>query len=149
MKVFYVFMGLIQAFILKIFPFLGYEGVINTQINIYKKMKRAAPSDIPENEILNYLIDTRVRSLPRISSQESELDYYLPILENTDKTLEDVVWSIVEYEYFLSCEDKVISKLQRMGIPPEEIPAEIEKLKQKPKIYLKRKIDKEIKNRFS
>ncbi|MBA7469197.1 hypothetical protein ES707_04463 [subsurface metagenome] len=146
MKVFYVFMGLIQALILRIFPFLGYEGVINTQINIYKRIKRVAPPDISENEILNYLIDSRVRSLPRISSQESEIAYYLPILENSEKTLEDVVWSIVEYEYFLSSEGKTINKLQRMGIPRDEIPMEIESLKEKPRMYLRRKIDKEIKN---
>ncbi len=146
MKVFHVFMGLIQTLILKIFPFLGYEGVINTQINIYKRIKRVAPQDISENEILNYLIDSRIRSLPRIASQESEIAYYLPMIENAIKTLEEVVWSIVEYEYFLSREDKVINKLQRTGIPPEEITIEIEKLKEKPRMYLRRKIDKEIKN---
>ena len=146
MKVFYVFMGLIQALFLKIFPFLGYEGVINTQINIYKRIKRAAPPDISENEILNYLIDSRIRSVPRVSSQENEFAYYLPMLEDSGKTLEDVVWSIVEYEYFLSREEKVINKLQVMGISPEEITIEIEKLKEKPRMYLRRKIDKEIKN---
>lgn len=53
----------------------GYMGVVDTQISIYNRLKKAMP-ELSENEILNKLILSRIKTLPRIASEEEEYTYY-------------------------------------------------------------------------
>jgi hypothetical protein len=139
-------MGIIKTFLLKISSALGYQGVINTQISIYNRLRRKAPQ-IPENELLNYLINSRIRSIPRVASKEREYAYYMPLLENSNKTLEDVIWSIVEYECILSREEELLPQAYKMGLLPSEALAQIEDFKAGVKSDIKASIKKKVKRR--
>lgn len=92
-----------------IFPLLGYKGVVNTQIKIYRKLKKKFPQ-APENDLLNSLIVSRMKAWPKISSQDEEAIHYKLVLENPDKTLEDVIWEIVFYENIKSRTDELLKK---------------------------------------
>ena len=146
MKVFYIVIALIKAFLLKIFPSLGYEGVINTQISVYNKLKKRAP-EMPENDLLNHLIISRIEALPRVASKEEEYAHYTPLLENVDKTLEDVIWAIVEYEYILSRQEKVFNQLSKMGLSQPEILAGMDDEMAKIGRHIRESIRKKAKKR--
>ncbi len=145
MNVFHIIIGLVQAIFLKVFPSLGYEGVINTQISVYNKIKKRAP-EMSENESLNYLINSRIRSIPRVASKEEEYAHYTPLLEDANKTLEDVIWAIVEYEYVLSREEQLFNKLSKMGLSEPEIAAARDDQMAKPRRYIKESIKKKVKS---
>ena len=117
MKVFYFVISLIRGFFLTIFPSLGYKGLINTQISVYNRLKRRIP-ELPENELLNKLITSRIKSLPKVGSHEQE--YYAPLLRNPSKTLEDVIWAIIDYEYIQSRAQEAIIKGQSMGLTADQ-----------------------------
>ena len=85
----------IKDFLLKIFG--GYKGVILTQISLYNKAKRVVP-ELSEDDLLNELIISRIKTRLRPAAREQEYIHYEPLLENPHKTLEDVIWAIVEYE---------------------------------------------------
>lgn len=87
----------IKDFLLKIFG--GYKGVVLTQISLYNKGKRVAP-ELPEDDLLNELIVSRIRTRLRGAAKEEEYIHYRPLLENPHKTLKDVIWAIIEYEVF-------------------------------------------------
>jgi len=88
--------------ILYIISKLGYKSLINTQIEVYDKLKKQH-LEASESDLLNLLIISRTfsRSLPNVTFTEESLRYK-PILDNPDKTLEDVIWAIAKYEYFES-----------------------------------------------
>lgn len=114
-------MSFIEVFLLKAFsPLFGYKGVINTQINVYNRLKKRMP-EIPENELLNELITSRAKASPRAGSKEQEQEYYTPFLENPNKTLEDVIWAIIDYEFIRSRAQELIIKGQQMGVTIDEI----------------------------
>ena len=97
-KIYYFFQGIL----IKIFPSLGYKGVVDTQIKVYNKLKRKYPKAL-ENDLLNSLIISRIKALPRVTSKkEEEYNHYESLLNNPDKTLEYVIWEIVNYEYLES-----------------------------------------------
>ncbi len=102
--------GLLRAFLLKIFPSLGYKSTVDTQISAYNLLKRKFPEE-RENDLLNTLIMSRIEVPPRVASKQEEHTYYEPLLENPDKTLEDVIWAIVKYEYILSREEHLFNQL--------------------------------------
>lgn len=94
----------------------GYMGVVDTQIRSYNRLKKAMPGR-SENEILNRLIFSRIRALPRIAPEEEELAHYGPLIDNPNKTLEDVIWEIIFFENLKSRTNILLKK----KIPPEVI----------------------------
>ena len=55
---------------------------------------------LSENGILNELILSRIKAPLGPASKEEEYAHYKPLLDNSNKTLEDVIWEIVFFEYF-------------------------------------------------
>jgi len=134
-KIYYYFSGIL----IKLFPSLGYKGVVDTQIKVYKKLKRKYPK-ASENDLLNSLIISRIKALPRIVSKEEEYAYYKSVLDNPDKTLEDVIWEIIFYENLKSR----TNELSKKKIPPKEIKKWILEVKQ----YIKENLNKSMKEKI-
>ena len=109
-------MNRFTGFLLKLSPF-GYRGVINTQISVYNRLKKRMPT-MPENELLNKLITSRIKAPPRAGPNEEE--YYAPLLQNPNKTLEDVIWEIIEYEFILSRAEEARTKGQKLGFTSDQ-----------------------------
>ena len=116
----------IKGLILQLFPSMGPKGVINTQIVVYKKLKKKFPN-ASENEILNSLIVSRIKAPFSPSSRSEEILHYEIILNNDNKTIEDVIWAIVEYEYILSRGDQLHKDLVAIGTQPSKVIEEIER----------------------
>ncbi|HUS46431.1 MAG TPA: hypothetical protein VM219_10480 [Phycisphaerae bacterium] len=115
---------LFWGLLIKLFPSLGPKGVIDTQITVYKRLKAKFPY-ADENDILNSLILSRVNAPLSPSSTSEELAHYETLLESTDKTLEDVIWTIVEYEYLLSRGPELHRELAEVGAKPTDVAEEI------------------------
>ena len=137
-------MNFIKAFLLKIFSPLGYQGVINTQISVYNRLKKRAP-EMPENELLNHLITSRIKAQPKVTSEEEEYADYAPILEKPNKTLEDVIWAIVVYEFIQSRREELFARGYKMGLSTEEIFKQIEDFKARIERDIKEGIKKKVK----
>jgi len=131
--------GLVWAFLLKIFPSLGYKGTVDTQISVYNRLKRKFPAEC-ENDLLNTLIMSRIEAPPRVATKQEEYTHYEPILQNPDKTLEDVIWGIVEYEYILSREEHLLSRLSRRGFSQADALVGINEQKAEPRRYIRESI---------
>jgi hypothetical protein len=86
-------------------------GVVDTQIDLYNRLKRSMPT-LSENEILNKLILSRIKSFPTIVSREEDRAYYQPLLDKFDKTLEEVILKIVHYEFI----ETRTARIQRIPI---------------------------------
>jgi len=127
-KIFYFFQGIL----IYLFSSLGYKGVVDTQIEVYNKLKRKYPKAL-ENDLLNSLIISRIKTPPRVASKEQEYAHYKPVLDDPNKTLEDVIWKIVNYEYLESRKDFL-----KKRISPEILIREITEAKQ----YIKESINK-------
>jgi len=112
--------NMLKTLFSKLLSLFNYQGVINTQIQIYNRVKKHNPK-MSENERLNYLINSRIRSLPRVASREEEESYYDEILRKPDKTLEEVLWIIVGYEYIQSRRVELFEKGYKRGMSTEEI----------------------------
>lgn len=97
-----------------------YPDVIKTQISVYNRLKKQNPG-MPENELLNKVITSRMRAWPGIGSKEQEQAYYAKPLQSPNKTLEDVIWAIIDYEFILSRAQEAIIKGQQMGLTMDEI----------------------------
>jgi len=114
-------MSFSNQFLPKVFSSLfGYKGVIDTQISVYNRLKRHMP-EMPENELLNKLIASRIRAWPRVRSKEQEQEYYAQLLEDSNKSLEDVIWAIIEYEFIQSREKEAMIEGQQLGLTMDEI----------------------------
>lgn len=146
MKVFHMIMALPELLLSKLFPFLTYKSVINTQIAIYNRLKRREPG-MSENDLLNHLIISRIEAPPRVTSKEEEYTHYKPLLENPNKTLVDVILAIVEYENILSRSEYVFNRLSKMGLSPLEALAEIENFKGQVAEDISESIKKKVKKR--
>jgi len=72
MNFFSIIKGLICVFLLKIFPSLGYKGTVNTQISVYKRLKKTYPT-ASENDLLNSLIMSRIESFPSMTLKQLTL----------------------------------------------------------------------------
>ena len=112
-------LNLAKGLFLKLFPSFGPKGVIDTQIQVYKRFKRENPNEA-ENDILNALITSRIHAPFGPSSKEREISHYQPLLEKNNKTLEEVLWSIFEYEYMSSRKEELFSGLAKEGVQPPE-----------------------------
>ena len=128
MNVLQIIIGFMQPLIFKVFPFFTYKSVINRQLEIYKRLKKKYP-DVKENEILNYLLISRIDAPPRIASKEVEYGYYKEMLGKKDKTLEDVILEIIVFENIISRMQSVLIKFSKMGLTLDESKEEIEKFK--------------------
>ena len=111
--------------LVKLFPSVGTKGLIDTQISVYKRLKRKFPS-ADENDLLNSLIMSRMNAPGSPSTREEELAHYETLLESSNKTLEDVIWAIVEYECLLSRGPELHRELAQMGAKPGDVAEEIE-----------------------
>lgn len=136
MNIFYRILLLFQGILLRIFPSLGYRGVVDAQISVYKKLKTKMPA-LSENEILRHLIISRVKALPRVLPEKEEYAYYEPLLNNPQKTLENVIWEIVFFEYFRGR----TNEFKRKGVPPSFLSEQILEARQ----YIKQKVENLIK----
>jgi hypothetical protein len=124
-------MNILRKIFLKTF---GYIGVVDTQVNIYNVLKQRM-SQKSEDEILNFLIISRIKAPPRVAKKEE--DHYKPILENSNKTIEEVIWRIVKYEFFESRIDQLKRK-----IPSEYLDEKMKKMELEVKRYIKNKFVK-------
>ena len=113
-------MSFIKRTIRKELSSSDYPDVIKTQISVYNRLKKHNPGT-PENELLNKVIISRMRAWPRIGSKEQNQAYYAQFLENTNKTLADVIWAIIDYEFILSRAQEAMIRGQQMGLTVDEI----------------------------
>lgn len=123
----------------KILPCLTYKGVVNTQIAIYKKIKHHQP-ELNENEILNLLILSRIQAPPAVAPRVEEFVHYEPLLQNSEKTLEDTILKIVEYEYILSRVNDTYDLGFGMRLSEEEKSANINSFLSITESYIKKRI---------
>ena len=72
-----------------------------------------------DNELLNKLIASRINAFPKVGADEQE--YYEPLLGNPNKSLEDVIYAMIHYEYILSRASEAITKGQEMGLTSDQI----------------------------
>ena len=128
--------GIIWALLLKMFPSLSYKGVVNTIVKCYIRIRKAMPG-IAANEALNYLINVRVEAPPRVATKQEELAHYEPLLKKNDKSLEEVIFAIVEYEYISSREQELFDRLSSMSFSQDEISQEIENQKLQALVYIR------------
>lgn len=97
MRLLRILKAFFHGLLIKLFPSMGTKGLIDTQISVYKRLKRKFPS-ADENDLLNSLIMSRVNAPWSPSTRTEELGHYEPLLQSSNKTLEDVIWAIVEYD---------------------------------------------------
>ena len=127
--------GLLGGVLLKLFPSMGPRGVIDTQITVYKRLKKKFPA-ANENDILNSLIMSRIKAPLSPTSRPEEYVHYETLLQTPNKTIEDVIWAIVEYEYILSREQDLHKELAEIGAEPAAIAEEIKEWQE----YIKERI---------
>ena len=130
-----LFVGILS----NIFPFLSYKGVVKTQIALYKKIRSREP-EIPEDDLLNVLLVSRIESLPRVASKDQEYRHYESLLRSSEKTLKDVIWAVIEYEYILSREEHLHGQAVRIGLSQEEILADVDTFEVNVKRYIEQRI---------
>lgn len=106
--------GIFQSIITSIFSGLGYKGVVNTQISLYKKIR--ASKEASEDEIICYLLSSRLEVSNNDIGAES---YYQELLKMPNKNLEWAIVSILEWEYFGN--QKALEKIHRNNIPQEYV----------------------------
>lgn len=107
-------MSLIQKIKEKLFERFGFKSVIRTQIHIYKNLRKKFPNESEEN-ILNILLSTRMKTssiLPQFPLKK-QMAFYKEILEQTHKTIADVIYVIVMYEYVYSREEWIIGNASK------------------------------------
>lgn len=118
--------ALLSGLLIKLFPSTGPLGVVDTQVTMYKRLKGQLPT-ADENDVLNSLIMSRVNAPMGPTTKSEELAHYESLLQSSSKTLEDVIWAIVEYEYILSRGEDLHKQLADIGAPPADVAEEIEK----------------------
>jgi len=127
----------LKGLLLKIFPSFGPKGLIDTQISVYKRIKKKLPY-ASENDILNSLIMSRINTPLSPSTKHEERLHYESILQNTNKKLEDVIWAMFEYENIISRKAELDLQLQKINAQPAEITQEYQKWKK----YIKERTSK-------
>lgn len=120
---------------------MSYKGVVNTLVKCYTRIRKDR-TGITENETLNYLISIRVEASPRVATKQEELAHYEPLLKKDDKSLEEVIFDIVVYEYISSREQELFDRLSSLGVSQEEISQEIVNQKSQALAYIRECIAK-------
>lgn len=133
--------GIIWSLLLRMIPSLSYKGVVNTLVKCYTRIRKDR-TGITENETLNYLISIRVEASPRVATKQEELAHYEPLLKKDDKSLEEVIFDIVVYEYISSREQELFDRLSSLGVSQEEISQEIVNQKSQALAYIRECIAK-------
>lgn len=140
-------MSFMKGIFKKLSSWASYQGVIDTQINIYNKLKKRSPN-MSENECLNYIITSRMKSTPKIGSvddQQYQEYKYKQLIENNDKTLRDVIWEIVVYEFIQSRRVEIFSRGYKLGLSTEDIFKNISDLQDKIHRDVEESINKKVK----
>lgn len=125
MKILRIILAFFKGLALRVFPSMGPRGVIDTQITIYNRLKTKFPS-ADENDILNSLIMSRINAPFGPSTKSKESIHYESLLQAPNKTLEDVIWAIIEYEYILSRGEQLHQELAGIGAQPSAIAEELQ-----------------------
>ncbi|MBU1259874.1 MAG: hypothetical protein KJ757_03995 [Planctomycetes bacterium] len=115
-----------KGLLIQVFPSLGFKGMIDTQINVYRRLKAKFP-DASEKDLLNSLIMNRINAPYSLSTTVEERAHYDTLLQDSNKTLKDVIWAIVEYECLLSRGEELHHKLFEVGAEPSAVAEELEK----------------------
>lgn len=139
-------MSIIKEISKKLFGWAGYQGVIDTQISIYNRLRKK--SAMSESERLNYIITSRMRAMPKVSSDEDneyQKHNYKEMIEDTGKTLEDVILAIVVYEFIQSRRVELFSRGYKLGLSTEDILKKIGELWEKIELDIKESISKKVK----
>ena len=107
-------LALFKAIPAMLFPFATWKGVASTQIDLYKRWQ----GKISEQEILNRLIISRLNAT---WGKEKELasKSYGYLLDKNDKTLEEVIYAIINYENIESPDSK--KRIEKNDLKKEEI----------------------------
>jgi len=125
-KILFIIKSLISGLLVKIFPSLGPKGVVDTQIAVYKRLKKEFPK-ASENDLLNSLIMSRIKAPLSPTTSQEEYAHYESLLQDPNKALKDVIWAIVEYEYLLSRGEELHHRLAEIGAEPSAVAEELEK----------------------
>jgi len=136
--------NLLMGVLVNLIPSIGYKDTVNTQITIYKRLKKKFPQ-ASKNDLLNFLIISRIKAIPRVDSSSGEFDYYTFLLEKPNKDLREVIWEIVNYENFESRKQKVYDKFSRMNFSEKDILIMIDKWGIDCKEYINKRIRQKIK----
>jgi len=132
--------SLLMGVLVKTIPFISYKDTVKTQITIYNRLKKKFPN-ASENDLLNSLIMSRTRAVPRVDSLGGEFNYYTFLLEKSNKNLQEVVWEIVNYENFESRKQKVHNKFSRMNFSEKDILIMIDQWRKDCKEYINKRIN--------
>ncbi len=87
----------------------SYKATVDAQINLYKKLRPQIISHNDEGRILNELINSRIRAeltLPEFSRKDPKT-FYAEMLNDKEKTLIDVILSIIYFEFIESRKDSL------------------------------------------
>ena len=136
--------SLLMGILLKIIPSISYKDTVNTQITIYNRLKRKFPR-ASENDLLNSLIMSRIKAIPRVDSLSREYDYYVSFLKKSNKNLQEVIWEIINYENFETRKQKVYNKFSRMNFSEKSIPTMIDQWEGDCKKYIDKRIKQKVK----
>lgn len=122
-------MNFFNGVLLKLVPSLGYKGIVDTQIRIYKKLKQ---DNLKEENILNIILDTRRETSLNDIGADS---YYQDLIAIPNKTLEKTIWAIIDWELFSSME-----AYERRG--RNKIPLDfVDRYKQEILAYIRKKVN--------
>ena len=136
--------SLLMGILLKIIPPISYKDTVNTQITIYNRLKKKFPK-ASENDLLNSLIMSRIKAIPRVNSLSGEFDYYTFLLEKSNKNIQEVIWEIVNYENFESRKQKAYNKFSRMNFSEKDILIMIDRWKKDCQEYIDKRIKQKVK----
>ena len=104
----------------KVFGWTGHHVVIDAIIKAYNKLGKSAP-EMSENERLNMLLLSRIKSRQKGIAREKEERYYLDILLNPRKTFAELLTTMVMYECIQSNVKEFYSIGVKMGLSYSEI----------------------------
>jgi hypothetical protein len=151
----------ISGLLLKVFPFLGFQGTVNTQLAVYEYYKKENQKALDrlasgyfstppitfnlhrkegmvclvapysDQSILNIVLDARRNISPNTKSTN---EYYFSLISIPNKTLEQVICAIAEWEYIDSPES--IEIRHKKNIPNDFV----EKYRNQIKNYIKERI---------
>ena len=104
----------------KVFGWSGHQGVIADIIRAYTKLRKSAP-EMSENERLNMVLISRIKSRQKGDARENEERYYLDSLLNPRKTFEELLTTMVIYECIQSNVKEFYSTGAKVGLSYSEI----------------------------
>lgn len=122
----------LKGVLIKILPSLGYKGTIDTQVSIYKTNKKRYP-DVSEDKILIRLLNSRLKVLRK---DPETIYYYSQLVQQQDKTPEDIISKMAEWEYIDNSRSRAIRAKQNI---PEDF---IERFRAEIREYVRFRLQK-------